>query len=193
VLVAVVDGNQLAEVDIARGSLTTRSLAPVGLYLGPPALRDDTTGASYATLLALTPSRGFVLTVDVAGQELLRAPIASFTPVPLPDGGTTPLAMPEHVGPLVDDRGTIAFASTDGHVGVVSPEGSVDTIGELLCAKGARSGVKGLTPFGKGAFAVTCDGGVVHVVAGTGAETRTPATAPPPSASAGKLRRRDDF
>ena len=172
-LVAVIEGNQLAEVDLARGGRTTRALAsqsaPV-LWLGPPALRNGRTDAgvsSLATLLALTTTRGFVVTVDAAGQELHRAPIASFTPSVLADGGASPLVAPPHVPPLVDARGAVAYAATDGHVGVVSPEGAVDEIGEILCPRGLRSGVVGLTPFAAGSFAVTCDGGTVLRITGS--------------------------
>ena len=177
-LLAVIEGNHLAEVDITRGGRSTRSIATQGLYLGPPAVRSGPAGASVATLLALTQSRGFVVTLDPGGQELFRAPIAAFTPAALPDGGAPPLVAPPHAGPIIDARGAIAFAATDGHVGVVGPEGAVDTIGEVLCAKGARSGVVGLTPFGEGAFAVTCDGGVVARVTGANVE---PSRKPPPS------------
>ncbi len=184
-LLAVIEGNHLAEVDITRGGRSTRSIATQGLYLGPPAIRSGPSGASVATLLALTPSRGFVVTLDPGGQELFRAPIAAFTPTALPDGGAPPLVAPPHAGPIVDTRGAIAFAATDGRVGVVGPEGAVDTIGEVLCAKGARSGVVGLTPFGNGAFAVTCDGGVVARVTGASVEPSRP---PSGSADPSRLR-----
>ena len=180
-LVAVIEGNQLAEVDLARGGRRTRGIAAPAssaaqvLWLGPPALRraDAGPGASpsgdksLATMLALTTTRGYVVTVDGAGQELLRAPIASFTPTILADGGAAPLVAPSHVAPLVDVRGAIAYAATDGHVGVVSPDGAVDEIGEILCPRGLRSGVVGLTPFAAGSFAVTCDGGTVVRVTGS--------------------------
>jgi len=132
-------------------------------------------------LLAITQSRGFVVTLDPAGQEIVRAPVATFNPVILPDGGVPALTAPPHVGPLVDSRGAIAFASTDGAVGVVSPEGAVDTIGETLCTKGIRSGVVGLAPFGPGAFAVACDGGIVAKISGREAPTNAP---PPPPGGA---------
>ena len=80
-------------------------------------------------------------------------------------------------------RGAVAFAAPDGQVGVVSPEGAVDTLGELLCAKGIRAGVMGLTPFGNGAFAVTCDAGVVARITGSGGEAARPTPAPAPSSS----------
>ncbi len=173
-LVGVIEGNQIAEVDIVRGGRSTRAIAAQGLYLGPPSVR-SAGSSSIATTLALTHSRGFVVTLDAAGAELLRAPIASFTPPTLPDGGVPPLAAPPHTGPLVDARGAVAFAATDGHIGVVSPEGAVDTIGEILCTKGVRSGVVGLTPFGAGAFAVTCDGGIVARISGPESQPLRPA------------------
>jgi hypothetical protein len=155
-LVAVIEGNQVAEVDLIRGGRTTRTVAAQGLLLGPPAMR-----SSLATVLAITQTRGFVLTLDPSGQETSRASIASFTPQPLPDGGTAALVAPPHVGVLVDPAGAVAFAGTDGSVGVVAPDGGVHTVGEAPCVKGGRSGVVGLTPFGTGSFLVTCEGGVV--------------------------------
>jgi hypothetical protein len=201
-LVAVIEGNHLAEVDVSRGGRSTRSIAPQGLYLGPPATRTGNAAAPTTTLLSFTHSREFVVTLDAAGQELLRAPIASFSPTPLPDGGVPPLVAPPHTGTLVDSRGTIAFAATDGRVGVVTPEGAVESLGEVLCAKGVRSGVVGLTPFGKGAFAVTCDGGIIARVTGAnaggtektspengrGADSAESLRKPPPSTSAGPPR-----
>ena len=172
-LVAVIEGNQLAEVDLVRGGRATRGIAQGAqqvLWLGPPALRSAKTDggvASLTTMLALTTTRGYVVTVDGAGQELLRAPISSFTATLLPDGGAPPLVAPPHVGPLVDSRGAIAYATTDGRVGVVSPDGAVDEIGEILCPRGLRSGVVGLTPFAAGSFAVTCDGGTIVRVTGS--------------------------
>ena len=183
-LVAVIEGNHLAEVDIARGGRATRSIAPQGLLLGPPAARPISSSVTTTTLLSHTHSREFVVRLDAAGQELLRAPIASFSPVALPDGGVPPLVAPPHTGVLVDARGATAFASTDGHVGVVSPEGAVDIFGEVLCPKAGRSGVVGLTPFGSGAFAVTCDGGgvikVTGVSGGTGGNAARPASGASP-------------
>src|SRR5262249_41119947 len=108
-LVGVIEGNHLAEVEIARGGRSTRSIAAQGLYLGPPAARATANGAS-TTILTLTQTRGFVVTLDAAGQELLRAPVTTINPIILPDGGTPPLNAPPHVGPLVDSRGAIAFA-----------------------------------------------------------------------------------
>lgn len=169
-LVAVIEGNHLAEVDLARGARTTRAIAAQGLLLGPPSLRPrlaDGGGGAVATVLAITTTRGHIVTLDASGQELLRAPVTSYTATVLPDGGVTPLVAPPHVPPLVDGRGAVAYAATDGKVGVIGPEGAVEEIGEVLCPRGVRAGVVGLTPAGPGAFAVTCDGGTVVKVTGS--------------------------
>lgn len=185
-LVAVVAGNRISELDLARGTRSTRAIESSGLYLGPPAVRTTAPGSALATLLALSPTRGFVVSVEPGGQEVLRAPISSFTLPLLPDGGTPALVAPAHLPPLVDHRGTIAFAATDGHVGVIGPDGAVDTLGETFCARGSRSGMVGLTPFAAGSFVVTCDGGTVLTVTGQAAPS---AEAPKPGADSDKLRR----
>lgn len=189
-LLGVIEGNHLVALDLATGARSTRAIAAQGLYLGPPSVRRAPSGFA-ATLLALTPNRGFVVTIDPAGQEAQRAPIATLTPSTLPDGGPAPLVAPPHVGPLIDARGAIAFAATDGHVGLVTPEGAVETIGELLCSKSGRSsGVVGLTPFGRGSFVVTCEGGALVRVMGPEADSlkrgagMPPKAAPPPRPAA---------
>jgi hypothetical protein len=172
-LIAVIEGNHLVELDLARGARTSRSIAVQGLYLGPPSVRAMAAGGTLATLLAETPSRAFVVSIDAAGQETSRAPVASLTPKTLPDGGAAPLAAGGHTGPLVDARGAVAFAAPeDGHVGVVGPEGAVDTLGELICTRTSRSsGVAGLTSLGRGAFVVTCESGAVAKIVGAEAES----------------------
>ncbi|MFO0741319.1 MAG: hypothetical protein U0270_35815 [Labilithrix sp.] len=199
-LVAVIENNHLAEVDIAHGTRSTWSIAPQGMYLGPPAIRDLPGGSSLATIGALTHTRGFVLAIDASGQELLRAPVAAFVPNVLPDGGLPALTAPPHVGPIVDARGGIAFATTDGRIGTIAPDGALDTLSETFCTKtSVRSGVVGLSPFGASGFAVTCDGGLVVRVVGSTNAGPPPSAAPSPpktapSASAApesdKLRRR---
>ena len=167
-LVAVIEGNHLVELDLTRGARSSRSVAAQGLYLGPPSVRPLDTGGALATLLAQTANRAFVVTIDPGGQETARAPIATLTPKTLADGGASPLTASPHTGPLVDARGAIAFAAPeDGHIGVVGPEGAVDTIGELICTRTSRSaGVAGLTPLGRGAFAVTCESGAIAKITG---------------------------
>lgn len=164
-LLAVVGGRELAELSLTRGERTTRAMAP-SLYLGPPAVRAPTGEPGSATVFGLTPDRGIVVTLGPGGAEQLRAPVASFTPRTLPDGGAPPLVAPPHTGPLVDARGAVAFAIPDGTVGVVGPDGAVELVPEALFAAGPRLDVIGLTPLGPGAFAVTSASGVVAVVTG---------------------------
>ncbi|MBS2020517.1 MAG: hypothetical protein JST00_47110 [Deltaproteobacteria bacterium] len=175
VLVAVIEGNHLVELDLARGLRTTRAIAAQGLYLGPPSVRPGKGGGALVTLLALTPTRGFVVTLDPGGQEIARAPVGSHAQPLLPDGGAPPLVAPLHVGPLVDGRGGIAWVSPapgESKVGVVTAEGAVDVIGEAICTPrgSSSSGVTGLTPFGRGSFLVTCAGGSVTRIVGPEAE-----------------------
>lgn len=161
-LVAVVDGSQVVDVDVARGTRVTRALSTQGLFLGPVAARP-----AGVSLMALSPTRSFVVTLDGAGQEVLRAPVGTVSSPALPDGGAAPLVAPPHTGVLADARGAVAFAATDGHVGTVSPDGATDTQGELVCSRtGRSSGIAGLTPVGRGAFVVTCEAGAVAAVTG---------------------------
>jgi len=166
-LVAVIEGNHLVELDLTRAARSTRSIAAQGLYLGPPSVRTVAPAGTLTTLLALTATRAYVVSIDPGGQETARAPIATLTPVTLPDGGAAPLVARPHTGPLIDGRGAVAFAAPDGHVGMVAPSGAVDSLGELICMQNVRSaGIAGLTSFGRGAFAVTCEGGVVARITG---------------------------
>jgi outer membrane protein assembly factor BamB len=191
-LVAVIEGNHLVELDLTRGARSTRSIAQQGLYLGPAAVRRAPTG-TLATVLAMTPSRVYVATIDRAGQESQRAPIATLTPQVLADGGVPPLVAPSHTGPLVDARGGVAFASVDGRVGVVSPEGAVELLADAPCPRtGRNGGVAGLTPVSRGAFVVACEGGAVVMVVGPEADSirrsqpspaRPHTPVPPPSAA----------
>ncbi len=185
-LVAVIEGNHLVDLDLAHGTRGTRSISAQGLYLGPPAVRRGANGASLATVLAMTPTRVTVTTLDAAGAETVRAPIAALSPQVLPDGGAAPLVAPLHTGPLVDARGVVAYASVDGHVGVVTADGAVEQLGDVLCARSGRSsGIAGLTPVGRAAFVVTCDSGTVARIQGPDAEPLH-RTAPPTGPGGGK-------
>lgn len=184
-LVAVVEGNQLAELDLRSGTLTTRGVASQGLYLGPPSLRRVPQKGTLASVLTMTSTRAFVATIDPGGQEVARAPVGTVTLGMLPDGGPAPLVAPPHSGVLLDARGAVAFAAPDGHVGMITPEGTVDTLGELLCSKNGRSaGIAGLTPAAAGAFLVACEGGAIVKVTGPGGPKASPAEPPDPSAGA---------
>lgn len=181
-LVAVIETNHVVELNLTTGARATRAISSQGLYLGPPSVRRQPNG-NLVTLLAMTPTRSAVVTLDPAGQEVARAAIGSVQATTLPDGGVPPLVAPPHVGPLVDPRGAIAFASPDGHVGLVAADGSSETIGELLCSRTSRSaGIAGLTPFGPGSFAVTCEGGAVVRIDGANVAPRPPKPATATSA-----------
>jgi hypothetical protein len=170
-LVAVIEGNHLVDLDLVHGTRSTRSIAPQGLLLGPPAVRHASSGATLATVMAMTTTRVFVTTLDPSGQEVLRAPIANLPTQVLPDGGPQPLAVPPHTGVVVDARGAVAYASPDGRIGMVTAEGLVEAMGEVPCSRTGRSaGVAGLTPIGRGSFVVTCESGTVVRVTGPDAE-----------------------
>jgi len=164
-LVGVVEGARLQAVDLVRGSSAPRAVAGGTYFLGPPAMR----GAA-AYLLAETPGRDFLLTLDAAGQETGRALVATSPPPTLADGGAAPYSAAPHVGPVVDRAGAVAFATPDGRVGMVSATGAVDTLGESICGRGsaARGGgaVVGLTPV-EGGFVVACDGGGIAKIVGS--------------------------
>jgi outer membrane protein assembly factor BamB len=157
-LLAVVEGNRIAELDLARGVTVTRASAPPGgALLGPPALRGTT-----AYLLGMIPGRTFALALDASGQEVLRAVVSSTTAQAAPDGGGPVLVVPPHAGVLVDGRGTAAFVSPDGRAGTVSSTGAVDTVPDSVCGRASQtsSHAPTLAP-GRGAFYVACPNGTL--------------------------------
>lgn len=184
-LLAVIDGAQLAELDLQRGVVTTRASAiasGVAAFAGPPAVRGTTT-----TLLALTATRTFIVTLDASGQEVARQGVGTMLAASATDGGAAAVAPPPHVGVLVDPRGAVAFASPDGQVGSISATGGLDVLGEPLCARlGPASSATlpsmrtpgvfgGLAPAGPFAMVVACESGIVAKVvspgSGPGSET----------------------
>ena len=165
-VVAIVDQTQLMDLDLTRGATTTRSTAaPGSLYLGPPAL-----GTSGAALLGSTFGVSYVVLVDRAGAEsriaVGAAPPAG--PTLLPDGGAPPVVVPPHAGVLVDTKGTLAFVTPEGVVGVASRESGTSTLGDPACGRNAPKALlqPGLAPAGPGAFYVACEGGTLVKVAG---------------------------
>ncbi len=173
-LLAVVDGTHLSALDLEHGVTVTRSLSSGGLLLGPPSLR----GANAYALL-LTTGSVLAIAVDPAGQELLRTPVESPSLALLTDGGAAPLLAPTRTPTLVDQAGTLAFGTPDGHVGVLTASGSVETLGEALCtgSHGPRwpapgsvpgrsgTGFAGFAPAGAGGFVVLCESGQLARVA----------------------------
>jgi hypothetical protein len=133
-LVAVIEGTRLAALDLARGVVVSRAVAPGGLYFGPPSVRGET-----AFLLAQSQGRTFTVAIDPSGQEMSRTLVAVSLPVLLIDGGSIPFNPSSHAGTLIDAAGTIAFAAPEGRVGVVTSKGTVETLGETPCARSSNA------------------------------------------------------
>jgi hypothetical protein len=184
-LVAVTGSSALLSVvDLLRGTTTTRAIAPSGVWLGPPATRD---GAAY--LLLLAPTGESAVAVNSSGAELLHVPVLLRPLAPSPDGGAAPVVTPAHTGPLVDSVGTIAFATIEGGIGVVSngavdllpdacpPAATLEHASSAAERASARSNggaattegpaVAGLAPLGPGAFLAACRSGAVLAVHGS--------------------------
>jgi outer membrane protein assembly factor BamB len=159
---------RLLAVDLVHGSATTRAVAPgapAGLFLGPPAMH----GAS-AYLLVTAPTTELAVAFDASGAETVRTMIATH-PAPLAlDGGAGAVVAPPHTPPLVDADGRIAFATSDGSVGVASASGSElmsDACPQAVASAGRLPPVAGLAPLGRGAFVAACTSGTLVAVRGT--------------------------
>ena len=163
-LLAVTDARQVTELDLARGATRPRGTAAAGsLYLGPPALSRNA-----IVLQGVALGATYLVLLDRTGRET-RVPIgptSSAATALLPDGGVPPIVAPQHTGPLVDGRGTIAFLTSDGHVGVASTEAGTSTVAEPVCgALSKTSVILGLAPAGPLAFVVACENGAVVKIA----------------------------
>jgi hypothetical protein len=170
-LVAVAGGQlHLAALDLVRGTTTTRAVAPAGTWLGPPAMRGST-----AYLLVSTPNSELAVAVDASGSEVSRAMLAAHTPPAPTDAGIPLVVALPHTPPLVDAAGTLAFATSEGSIGVASgasveltsdvcpsPIGRGTSVVGALAASPATppAPVAGLAPLGPGAFVAVCRGGV---------------------------------
>lgn len=155
---AVSGPSRLVALDLDTGVAAPRATAPpMAAYLGPPTVSG---GSVYA--LAASPGRAYVVSLDAAGQEKLRAPIPLLPSLPATvlDAGALTFQAPAHAAVLVDRLGAVAFASPDGGVGVVDPTGRIDMSSEQVCPKSARTAqVVGLTAAGPGGFLVACASG----------------------------------
>jgi hypothetical protein len=180
-LVAVVAGQtSFASVDLLHGSRASAvgAIAPGGLWLGPPTLRGEN-----AMLAVLGPTSEIAVAVDASGRELGRALLTGHLVSSRADAGTavtTGLTAPL----LVDLIGTVAFATFDGSVGVVSKglasDGAVEVLGDA-CPRpgplqgvlgGAPSPVAGLAPLPPASLVVAChSGALVAIVGGASAAT----------------------
>jgi hypothetical protein len=156
-LLAVAAGRvHLASVDLLRGTTSTRAVAPAGLFLGPPSIRDGS-----AALLLQAPGGDLVVTFDASGSETQRALLATRPPQVSPDGGPVVMAAAPHTPPLVDSTGTFAFATADGAVGVMSG-GIVDLLaGVCPQARAPAAPTAGLAPLGPGAVVAACRTGLL--------------------------------
>ncbi|MDP9149013.1 MAG: hypothetical protein M3O36_03600, partial [Myxococcota bacterium] len=192
-LVAVAaDQTHVAVVDLlhgSRGSIVTRVVAPAGsVWLGPPAMRRGT-----AHLLLLSPTGE--LAAEVATG--VSAELASVRPRLLHartapssgDGGTALLTWFAHTAPLVDDAGTVAFATIGGDLGVAST-GGVELLVEACAARTSHADeggeppapsarivspvVAGLAPLGPGVLVAACRSGNVVAVHGVMAALAPP-------------------
>ncbi len=174
-LVAVTSGHtHLTTVDLARGTATTRAIAPAGLWLGPPA-----TQGGAAHLLALTQTSDLLVSLDGAGNEVGRTLLNIRQPQLAPDGGPVALVVPPHVPPIVDSTGVVAFVTSQG-AGVAKPGGggggpggssaaaavaTVEFVADI-CPAASSGAAAGLAPLGPGAFVVACRAGTLIAIRG---------------------------
>jgi outer membrane protein assembly factor BamB len=156
-LLAITTGRvHLTAVDLARGTTTTRAVAPVGILLGPPAVRG---GSAFLQLQA--PGGDLAVGFDATGADTLRALLAAHAPQLSADGGPFVIVAAPHTAPLVDASGTLAFALPDGSVGVLTG-GVVDTLaGVCGQARPPAAPTAGLAPLAPGLLVVACRTGVL--------------------------------
>jgi hypothetical protein len=221
-MLLAVTGRQarLATIDLEKraSAAVARAVAPGGRWLGPPAVEGN-----MFFLQLLTPTGELAVVVDSSGTELARTVIA-LRPGPSPanglpsptaassasasgasvaaaDASAAAISMPPHTAPIVDANGTLAFATSDGALGVVAGlaagtpvvEVVVDACPPALSASstGRASGgvdaavVAGLAPLGRGGFVAACASGTVLAVRGArSAEGRSSLRTPAPRAPA---------
>jgi len=169
-LLAVVEGSRLAAMDLAHGAVVTRASVSAGIYLGPPAV-SWRGGGEIAHLLSMTPGRALLVAIDGSGQEVLRHQVSTFTPMALADGGAAAMVAPPHAGVLVDAAGSVAFATPEGFIGVVSAASGVRMLGESpwatrITAAGKPHGgnIIGISPSRDGFIVASDSGNLVEVV-----------------------------
>lgn len=166
-LLAVTSGRtRLAAVDLVRGTTIVRASLPAGLWLGPAALRGDD-----AFLLLLGSTTELAVALDSSGTETMRVALVTRPALLGADGGIATLVAPPHTAPVVDGAGTMAFATTDGAVGVVAG-GVVDILPDACPPAGARGSAAptaGLVPTRPGAFVAACRSGTLLSLRGPSA------------------------
>lgn len=154
----------LTTIDLLRGTVTTRAVAPAGVWLGPPAMQGP-----IAHLILATATSELAVSVDSSGNEVGRTLLAQHSAA-APDAGVAALTATKHTPPLVDLRGTFAFATPEGAIGVAGPK-SVELLGEACespveTAARAAPPVVGFAPLEKGAMVAVCNAGAVLAITG---------------------------
>ena len=198
---AVVRGAHVVSLDLVTGLAETRGSSPTMGFTGTLALVPGALGSLLLQEVTLTGTHVVALQPDGRATPLA---LSSFS-VPLTTLGAASLGFADAgvwgggqaggggwggggtvTGPttptgtqlLVDASGTAAYATIDGHVGIVTPT-SKHELGSLPCgAPPAASnncggqyvrpslGFLGLVPAGPGAFIVGCENGMVSMVKG---------------------------
>jgi hypothetical protein len=167
-LVGVTAGQaHFTAVDLLRGTATTLAAGPGGVWIGPPAMRGPT-----AYLVLLTPTSELAVALDTAGAntpEIGRTLLAIHPPAASPDAGAATPPMPR-TPPLVDARGTFAFATAEGAIGVASAS-TVELLGEACEPPAGTPGraapaVVGLASLEDGALVAVCHAGAVLAIHG---------------------------
>lgn len=142
-LVAVVDMDRLVRMDGQSGATTT--LATTFGLEGPPTLGEK--------LVYITTTTGLLMTISAAGEErrVKLAPAAVEDPDAADGGVVTPMYAPASPAVIVDKAGRVAFARTDGRVGVVSVDGQVRYAEKRSCGTPIA-----VVPAGRRKFVVAC-------------------------------------
>lgn len=171
-------GAHLAALDLARGAVATRAVAPAGLWLGPPSV---CAGTAYLQLLA--PTADLAVALDASGTEKARVLLGTHPPPAAADAGAVALGPVPHTPALVDAAGTFVFATADGSIGATrTPTGSgasrVDFVANVcppVAGEEPRDDngtVAGMAPLGPSALVVACRAG--SLVALQGGESPPP-------------------
>jgi hypothetical protein len=158
-------GVHLTAIDLLHGTVTTRAVAPAGIWLGPPAMQGP-----IAHLILATATSDLAVSVDASGNEVGRTLLAQHSAPVAPDAGFATIPATKHTPPLVDVRGTFAFATPEGAIGVAGPK-SVELLGEACespveTATRAAPPVVGFAPLERGAMVAVCNAGAVLAITG---------------------------
>ena len=155
ILAAVVEGQVLERFDTARQT-GGAVFASTTMWMGPATLAQGG-----LAMLGWQAGRVYALEMDLEGRERRRTAVATGAGT---DAGAPSGALGEV---LVDREGRIAFVAPEGIGGVVERDGTVRTLGESVCPKGARrtgtSGPAGLVATKKG-FVIACENGLLMAI-----------------------------